>query len=87
MNTKETKTELTPEELEEVSGGIVDFAANQLKSLTTAEGEQQLQANAARVGGQRENNSVSIQADQEMLRKAEEIISAIAQHQKTARII
>ena len=85
MNAKETKTELTPEELEQASGGAVDFSENQFKSLTTAESVQ-LQANAARVGGQREINSVSMQTDDEMLRKAEEIISCIAQYQKTARV-
>ena len=86
MDAKETKIELTPEELEQASGGAADFSENQFKSLTTAEGEQ-LQANAARVGGKRENNSVSMQTDDEMLRKAEDIISCIAQYQKSARVI
>ncbi|MEI6285325.1 MAG: hypothetical protein WCP79_02385 [Bacillota bacterium] len=89
MNTKENKTDLNPEELEEVSGGIVDFAGNQLNSNIAA-GEapiQQNQATAELFRGQRAENSVSIQIDEEMIRKAEDIISSVAQYKNTTRII
>ena len=36
MDAKETKIELTPEELEQASGGAADFSENQFKSLTRA---------------------------------------------------